>query len=114
MATLSFSEKDSSPTTGRRQKEPSTVAKSRADTQARETGVVVRHSKDKTFGFIQADKKSLGKDIFFHLRCLLVKGDLPDIGQRVQFTVVKTDKGWEANGVFAVSEVCCLFRWDIN
>ena len=79
--------------------------KSRTDTQPREAGLVLRHSKDKTYGFIKPDRTSLGKDIFFHLRCLAEKGPLPNIGQRVQFRVVQTLKGLEATKVCVEEEV---------
>lgn len=83
----------------KRNREPRAPVRSRTDTQAREAGVVLRHSKDKTYGFIKADRASLEKDIFFHRRCLTYKGPLPDVGQRVQFRVVQTLKGLEASKV---------------
>ena len=93
---LYFSE-NSSPSIARRQLQ--------TDTQDKETGVVLRHAKDKTYGFIKPDRTSIGKDIFFHLKCLVVKGPLPDIGQRVQFSIVETPKGLQANRVSVEEEV---------
>ena len=89
----------------RRYTDLSDPIKSRTDTQDRETGVILRHSKEKTYGFIKADKTSLQKDIFFHRGSLVDKGTLPNIGQRVQFCVVQTLRGIQANKVCVEEEV---------
>ena len=64
-----------------------------------EEGVVVRLSEGKDYGFITPDNKSYGADAFFHLRCLVNKGQFPNIGDRVQFYMSKTKKGYEANEI---------------
>ena len=98
-----------SPSPPGRHKEFKATEKKRAETQVKETGVVLRHSKDKTYGFIKPDRMSFQKDIFFHLRCLVDKGSFPDIGQRVWFYVVETSKGLEANPLWVRMEVrACL------
>jgi cold shock CspA family protein len=70
-----------------------------ADVKRWEEGVVVRLSSEQDFGFITSDSKSYGKDIFFHRRCLVNKGQLPHVGDRVQFYITKTKKGYEANEI---------------
>ena len=84
------------------------------DVRRREEGVVVRLSKDEDFGFITPDSKSYGKDLFFHCgRCLVNKGQIPHVGDRVQFYVSKRKQGYEANEVRI--QVCiharCLYRY---
>ncbi|XP_028411583.1 uncharacterized protein LOC114534346 [Dendronephthya gigantea] len=92
------------PSPRRRRKEIKPPERKPSDTQVTETGVVLRHSKDKTYGFIKADSTSYQNDIFFHLRCLAEKGSFPDIGQRVWFYVVETSKGLEANPLWVKME----------
>ena len=70
-----------------------------ADVKRWEEGVVVRLSSEQDFGFITSDCKSYGKDIFFHRRSLVNKGQLPHVGDRVQFYITKTKKGYEANEI---------------
>ncbi|MEY2863913.1 MAG: hypothetical protein RLY58_1620 [Pseudomonadota bacterium] len=64
---------------------------------AREQGVVKWFNDTKGFGFIQ---RNGGDDVFVHFRA--IRGDghrtLRD-GQRVEFTVVKGQKGFQAEDV---------------
>jgi len=64
---------------------------------AREQGVVKWFNDTKGFGFIQ---RSSGDDVFVHFRA--IRGDghrsLRD-GQRVEFTVVQGQKGYQAEDV---------------
>lgn len=67
---------------------------------AREQGVVKWFNDTKGFGFIQ---RQGGEDVFVHFRA--IRGDghrtLRD-GQRVEFTVVKGQKGFQAEDVMAL------------
>ena len=64
---------------------------------AREQGVVKRFNDTKGFGFIQ---RNGGDDVFVHFRAIQGDGHrtLRD-GQRVEFTVVKGQKGFQAEEV---------------
>jgi len=66
----------------------------------REQGVVKWFNDTKGFGFIQ---RNGGDDVFVHFRAILGDGHrtLRD-GQRVEFTVVKGQKGFQAEEVRAV------------
>ena len=70
-----------------------------SDTKRLEEGVVVQLSKGQDYGFITPDSKSYGADAFFHRRSLVNKGQFPNIGDRVQFHMSKTKKGYEANEI---------------
>lgn len=67
---------------------------------AREQGVVKWFNDTKGFGFIQ---RNSGEDVFVHFRA--IRGDghrsLSD-GQRVEFTVVEGQKGYQAEDVIAI------------
>jgi CspA family cold shock protein len=55
----------------------------------------------KGFGFLEREG---GDDVFVHFRA--IQGDgfkTLDEGQKVEFTVTKGDKGWQAEDVVAVS-----------
>ncbi|CAB4029567.1 cold shock domain-containing [Paramuricea clavata] len=77
-----------------------------------EEGVVVRLSSGQDFGFITSDSKSYGKDIFFHRRSLVNKGQLPHVGNRVQFYITKTKKGHEANEIRVQNQAASVQKWD--
>ena len=64
---------------------------------AREQGVVKWFNDTKGFGFIQRDS---GDDVFVHYRAIQGDGhrSLRD-GQKVEFTVVKGQKGFQAEEV---------------
>ena len=64
---------------------------------AREQGVVKWFNDTKGFGFIQ---RSGGDDVFVHFRAIQGEGhrSLRD-GQRVEFSVVKGQKGFQAEEV---------------
>ena len=64
---------------------------------AREQGVVKWFNDTKGFGFIQ---RNGGDDVFVHFRAIRSDGhrSLRD-GQRVEFTVVKGQKGFQAEDV---------------
>lgn len=63
----------------------------------RETGVVKWFNDSKGFGFIQREG---GEDIFVHFRAIRGEGfrTLRD-GQKVEFTVVEGQKGFQAEDV---------------
>ncbi|XP_028411982.1 uncharacterized protein LOC114534715 [Dendronephthya gigantea] len=97
-------EENSSPSIVRRHIKPR-VNKPRSEAHTcREKGVVVGHSKEKTFGFIKADKKSFSQDIFFHRERLAAGGSLPNIGQRVEFSFIRTKRGLKATQVWIENE----------
>ena len=98
-----FSEQCPSPP--RRHEEFKAPERKRTDAQVKETGVVLRHSKDKTYGFIKPDRMLFQKDIFFHHKNVVEEGSFPDIGQRVWFYVVETSKGPQANPLWVRMEV---------
>ncbi|MBS5992788.1 MAG: cold-shock protein [Acinetobacter baumannii] len=64
---------------------------------AREQGVVKWFNDTKGFGFIQ---RNGGDDVFFHFRAIVGDGhrSLRD-GQRVEFSVVQGQKGFQAENV---------------
>jgi len=64
----------------------------------RETGTVKFYNKSKGFGFIEPD---YGKDIFVHESALLDVRWLNE-GSRVEFKVVKGEKGLQAEDVAVV------------
>lgn len=66
-------------------------------TAAREQGVVKWFNDTKGFGFIQ---RNSGDDVFVHFRAIQGDGhrSLRD-GQRVEFSVVKGQKGFQAEEV---------------
>lgn len=67
---------------------------------ARETGVVKWFNDAKGFGFIQ---RETGDDIFVHFRAIRGEGfrTLRD-GQKVEFSVVEGQKGFQAEDVDAI------------
>lgn len=66
----------------------------------RETGVVKWFNDSKGFGFIQ---RETGDDIFVHFRAIRGEGfrTLRD-GQKVEFSVVEGQKGFQAEDVDAI------------
>ena len=66
----------------------------------REQGTVKWFNDSKGFGFIQ---RQAGEDVFVHFRAILGDGhrSLRD-GQKVEFTVVKGQKGFQAEEVRAI------------
>ena len=66
----------------------------------REQGVVKWFNDTKGFGFIQ---RARGEDVFVHFRAIRGEGhrSLSD-GQRVEFTVVEGQKGYQAEDVNAI------------
>ncbi|PIZ05213.1 MAG: cold-shock protein [Gammaproteobacteria bacterium CG_4_10_14_0_8_um_filter_38_16] len=68
---------------------------------ARETGVVKWFNDQKGFGFITRDNG--GEDVFVHHKAINATGRRTlHEGDRVEFTVVKGDKGFQAEDVRAV------------
>ncbi len=67
---------------------------------AREQGVVKWFNDTKGFGFIQ---RNSGEDVFVHFRAIQGDGhrSLQD-GQRVEFTVVEGQKGYQAEDVTVI------------
>ena len=64
---------------------------------AKEVGTVKWFKDDKGFGFIEQEGS---KDIFFHFKSLVMEGyKSVKPGQRVEFTLVKSPKGFEATDV---------------
>jgi CspA family cold shock protein len=77
------------------------VTASLSQESARETGVVKWFNGVKGFGFITRDN---GEDIFVHYRSIRSKGrKVLNDGQRVEFSIIKGDKGYQAEDVTVVS-----------
>ena len=72
-------------------------------TAAREQGVVKWFNDTKGFGFIQ---RNGGDDVFVHFRAIQGDGhrSLRD-GQRVEFSVVKGQKGFQAEEVLSLIHI---------
>lgn len=61
------------------------------------TGTVKWFNESKGFGFIQADN---GEDVFAHFSQITAKGFKTLIeGQRVEFSVTQSQRGWQANNI---------------
>ena len=70
--------------------------------EQRETGSVKWFNTTKGFGFIQ---RADGTDIFVHFSAIRGEGYRSlEEGQKVEFSVVKGDKGLQAQDVTALSE----------
>ena len=102
---FSKNKKHSSPSTNRREKDQSVNQTKTVHTKRWEEGVVVRLSSGQDFGFITPENTSYGKDVFFHRRCLVNKGQFPRVNDRVQFYISSTKKGYEANEIRVQVEV---------
>ncbi len=65
------------------------------------TGTVKWFNADKGFGFLEHEG---GDDVFVHFRAIQGEGfkSLND-GQKVEFTAIKGDKGWQAEEVTVIS-----------
>ena len=87
------------PSRRRRQRSSGTVVESDVE-DGRERGVVKWFNVKKGFGFITWDQ---GEDVFVHFRSIRGQGhrSLTE-GQRVKFTVVRGDKGPQAEDVSAI------------
>ena len=69
----------------------------------RETGTVKKWMDDKGFGFITCEKGK--KDVFVHFSQIVMHGRKTlEPGQVVEFTVVETEKGPQANDVEVLSD----------
>lgn len=63
----------------------------------RETGTIKWFNDSKGFGFIEREQ---GDDVFVHFRAIRGEGYRSLVeGQRVEFTVVKGDKGFQTQDV---------------
>ena len=62
----------------------------------RETGTVKWFNDARGFGFIERER---GEDVFVHSSALRSGGGSLAVGQRVEFTVVQTAKGFRAEDV---------------
>jgi len=69
---------------------------------AREVGIVKWFNSDKGFGFIQ---REAGEDVFVHFNAIVGDGGYRTLqdGQKVEFNVVKGQKGLQAEKVVVVS-----------
>ena len=76
----------------KRQPLPSTGVRVEDSDRRRQQGRVVKYD-DRGFGFIGRDNDKSGKDVFFSRRSLTTRGQLPKIGDRVEFSVTKDVKG---------------------
>lgn len=96
---LSFASMQLAPSRRRRYRSSGTVVESDVE-DGRERGVVKWFNVKKGFGFITWDQ---GEDVFVHFRSIRGQGhrSLTE-GQRVKFTVVRGQKGPQAEDVSAV------------
>lgn len=70
---------------------------------AKETGVVKWFNDQKGFGFIAREQGK--EDVFVHHRAINATGRRTLLeGQRVEFSVVKGDKGFQAEDVTIIEE----------
>ena len=76
----------------KRQPLPSTSVRVDESDRRRQQGTVVKYD-DRGFGFIRRDNDKSGNDIFFGRRSLTTRGQLPKIGDRVEFSVTKDVEG---------------------
>ncbi|WP_369984411.1 cold-shock protein [Thalassolituus sp.] len=87
------------PARRRRQRSSGTVVESDVE-DGRERGIVKWFNVKKGFGFITWDE---GEDVFVHFRSIRGQGHRSlSEGQRVKFTVVRGDKGPQAEDVSAI------------
>ena len=71
---------------------PSTSVRADESDRRRQEGMVVKYD-DRGFGFIRRDNDKSGNDIFFGHRSLTTRGQLPKIGDRVEFSATKDSEG---------------------
>ena len=65
------------------------------------TGTVKWFNETKGFGFIQADN---GEDVFAHFSQITAQGFKTLVeGQRVQFAVTQSQRGWQANNITCIN-----------
>ncbi len=96
---MSFASAQLVPVRRRRQRSSGTVVESDVE-DGRERGVVKWFNVKKGFGFITWDE---GEDVFVHFRSIRGQGHRSlSEGQRVKFSVVRGDKGPQAEDVSAI------------
>jgi len=62
-------------------------------------GTVRRFDRKKGYGFIDAEDE-LGSDVFVHYSDILIDGyKVLEVGQRVEFELAETDRGFKATNV---------------
>ena len=85
-------------------KTTNTLIKIENDNAGRESGTVKWFNLSKGFGFITRD---LGEDVFVHYRAIRGEGHrILTEGQKVEFCVIKKDKGLQAEDVIIKSIEC--------
>ena len=67
--------------------------------QTWEKGNILRVAHEGRFGFIKADNEEYESEIFVHISKFINTKAFPNVGERVRFYVVKTEKGLEARQV---------------
>ena len=74
-------------------------------THTRQTGTVRWFNNSKGYGFIQAENHD--EDVFVHYRAILSGDGYKTLseGQQVEFTQVRSEKGWQAAEVVPVDEL---------
>jgi cold shock CspA family protein len=70
-----------------------------ASQQTWEKGKIKNILGDGKYGFIEPDNRDYKKDIFVHIRHFVNTKSFPNIGERVRFYVITTEKGLEAREV---------------
>ena len=91
-----YSKQNSTPPTTQHKKEP---VKSNESQQIWEKGKIKKILDGGTYGFIEADNNDYKKEIFVHIRQFENTKSFPNVGERVRFFVIETEKGPEARQV---------------
>ena len=98
----------------RKKKQPLPSTRVRVDEsdRRREQGTVVKYD-DRGFGFIRRDNDKTGNNIFFSRRSIVTRGQLPRIGDRVEFAVTKDVEGRpEAVDILVQNKSVSSNSWD--
>ena len=67
--------------------------------QTWEKGEIAKIIGEGAYGFIKPENKEYGQEIFVHIKNIVNTKLFPNVGERVRFYVIKTEKGFEARDV---------------